>query len=111
MLGRLYSEFVKSIVITTTMVLIAWPFRVHRERHHRIVLLVLMIAFWAVVFSGFMQLIALKTQRGRNQRGEPDLLPAVVPHPNFVPRELLARPMDTRPRSAQSPTSWRRPGR
>ena len=30
-LGRLYSEFVKSLVITTAMVLIAWPFGIHIE--------------------------------------------------------------------------------
>src|SRR6478672_13720542 len=47
-LGRLYSEFVKSIVITTAMVLIAWPFGIHIESGViGYVLLVLMIAFWA----------------------------------------------------------------
>jgi len=95
-LGRLYSEFVKSIVITTAMVLIAWPFGVHiASGIIGYVLLVLMIAFWAVVFSGFMQLIALKTRSAAaTNAGSLIFFPLLFLTPNFVPRELLARPME-----------------
>ena len=94
-LGRLYSEFVKSLVITTAMVLIAWPFGIHIESGViGYVLLVLMIAFWAVVFSGFMQLIALDAQRAATNAGSLIFFPLLFLTPNFVPRDMLARPME-----------------
>src|SRR5688572_8284598 len=95
-LGRLYSEFVKSLVITTAMVLIAWPFGIHIESGViGYVLLVLMIAFWAVVFSGFMQLIALKTRSAAaTNAGSLIFFPLLFLTPNFVPRDMLARPME-----------------
>ena len=95
-LGRLYSEFVKSVVITTAMVLIAWPFGIHIESGViGFVLLVLMIALWAVVFSGFMQLIAMKTRSAAaTNAGSLIFFPLLFLTPNFVPRELLARPME-----------------
>ena len=44
------------------------------------VLLVVLTALWAVVFAGFMQLIALKTRSAAaTNSGGPDLLPAAVP--------------------------------
>lgn len=95
-LGRLYSEFVKSLVITTAMVLISLPFGVHIESGVLgYLLLALMIAFWAVVFSGFMQLIALKTRSAAaTNAGSLVFFPLLFLTPNFVPRDQLARPME-----------------
>jgi ABC-2 type transport system permease protein len=87
---------VKSVVITTAMVVIAWPFGIHIESGViGFVLLALMIALWAVVFSGFMQLIAIKTRSAAaTNAGSLIFFPLLFLTPNFVPRELLARPME-----------------
>ena len=54
-----------------------------------------MIAFWAVVFSGFMQLIALKTRSAAaTNAGSLIFFPLLFLTPNFVPRDMLARPME-----------------
>ncbi len=54
-----------------------------------------MIALWAVVFSGFMQLIALKTRSAAaTNAGSLIFFPLLFLTPNFVPRDLLARPME-----------------
>jgi ABC-2 type transport system permease protein len=78
------------------MVLIAWPFGIHIESGFLgYVLLVLLIAFWAVVFSGFMQLIALKTRSAAaTNAGSLIFFPLLFLTPNFVPRDMLARPME-----------------
>ena len=59
------------------------------------VLLVLLTALWAVVFAGFMQLIALKTRSAAatNSAGL-IFFPLLFLTPNFVPRDLLTRPME-----------------
>jgi ABC-2 type transport system permease protein len=59
------------------------------------VVLVLMTALWAVVYSGFMQLIALKSRSAAaTQAGGLVFFPLLFLTPNFVPRELLTRPME-----------------
>ena len=95
-LGRLYAEFVKSMVITTVIVLLALPFGIHiASGVLGFVLLVLMTAFWAVVFAGFMQLIALKTRSAAaTNAGGLIFFPLLFLTPNFVPRDLLTRPME-----------------
>jgi ABC-2 type transport system permease protein len=95
-LGRLYSEFVKSLVLTTAMILIAMPFGVRIESGLvGYLLLLLLIALWAVAFSGFMQLIALKTRSAAaTNAGSLVFFPLLFLTPNFVPRHLLARPME-----------------
>ncbi len=95
-LGRLYSELVKTVFITTAMVLIAWPFGVTiASGIPGYLLLVLLMAIWAVVYSGFLQLIAL-TSRSAAATNAASLVffPLLFLTPNFVPRELLARPME-----------------
>src|ERR687898_859936 len=58
-------------------------------------LLVGLTALWAVVFTGFMQLIALKTRSAAatNSAGLV-FFPLLFLTPNFVPRDLLTRPME-----------------
>ena len=55
----------------------------------------LLTALWAVVFAGFMQLIALKTRSAAatNSAGL-IFFPLLFLTPNFVPRDLLTRPME-----------------
>ena len=59
------------------------------------VLLVVLTALWAVVFAGFMQIIALKTRSAAatNSAGL-IFFPLLFLTPNFVPRDLLTRPME-----------------
>jgi ABC-2 type transport system permease protein len=59
------------------------------------VLLVLLTSLWAVVFSGFMQLIALKTRSAAaTNSGGLVFFPLLFLTPNFVPRDMLTRPME-----------------
>lgn len=59
------------------------------------VLLLILTAAWAVVFSAFMQLIALKTRSAAaTNSGSLVFFPLLFLTPSFVPRELLSRPME-----------------
>jgi ABC-2 type transport system permease protein len=59
------------------------------------VLLVALTALWSVVFVGFMQLIALKTRSAAaTNSGGLVFFPLLFLTPNFVPRDLLTRPME-----------------
>ena len=59
------------------------------------VLLILLTALWAVVFVGFMQLIALKTRSAAaTNSGGLVFFPLLFLTPNFVPRDLLTDPME-----------------
>jgi ABC-2 type transport system permease protein len=95
-LGRLYSEFVKSAAITTALILIGIPFGVHVDSGILgFVLLLAMISLWAVVFSGFMQLIALKTRSAAATNASSLIFfPLLFLTPSFVPRDRLERPME-----------------
>ena len=54
-----------------------------------------MTSLWAVAFSGFMQLIALKTRSAAaTNSGSLVFFPLLFLTPNFVPREQLSRPME-----------------
>ena len=57
--------------------------------------LILLTAGWAVGYSGFLQFVALKTRNAAatNSAGL-IFFPLLFLTPNFVPRELLARPME-----------------
>ena len=58
-------------------------------------LLVVLTALWSVVFVGFMQLIALKTRSAAaTNSGGLIFFPLLFLTPNFVPRDLLTRPME-----------------
>jgi ABC-2 type transport system permease protein len=59
------------------------------------VLVVALTALWSVVFVGFMQLVALKTRSAAaTQSMGLVFFPLLFLTPNFVPRELLTRPME-----------------
>lgn len=94
--GRLIAEAVKASGITLIMVLLALPFGIRiASGIGGLLLLVLLTAGWAVVYSGFMQLIALKTRSAAaTNSGGLIFFPLLFLTPNFVPRDLLTRPME-----------------
>ncbi|TPW11651.1 MAG: ABC-2 type transporter [Acidimicrobiaceae bacterium] len=94
--GRLYAELVKAVAIAAVMVLIALPFGIRIDSGILgFVVLVVLVALWAVVFSGFMQLIAIKTRSAAATQGASLVFfPLLFLTPNFVPRNLLTRPME-----------------
>jgi ABC-2 type transport system permease protein len=94
--GRLIAEGVKGALIATALVLLALPFGISvASGPLGLVLLIALTALWAVVFSGFMQLIALKTRSAAaTNSGGLVFFPLLFLTPNFVPRDLLTRPME-----------------
>jgi ABC-2 type transport system permease protein len=95
-LGRLYAEFVKTFVIAAVMVFVGMAFGIRIEAGVLgFVVLVALIALWAMVFSGFMQLVALKTRNAAaTQSAGLVFFPLLFLTPSFVPRSLLTRPME-----------------
>ena len=95
-LGRLIAESVKGVVLAAAIVLLGLVFGISvASGVLGFVLLVGLAALWAVVFSGFMQSIALKTRSAAatNSAGL-IFFPLLFLTPNFVPRNLLTRPME-----------------
>ena len=95
-LGRLAAEFVKSVGMTVLIVLISLPFGISIATGPiGFVLLILLTAIWAVAFSGFLQFVALKTRSAAaTNSASLVFFPLLFVTPNFVPRELLTRPME-----------------
>ena len=95
-LGRLVAEAVKTVAIAALIVLLSLPFGISLATGVLgFVLLVLLTGLWAVVFSGFVQVIALKTRSAAaTQSGSLIFFPLLFLTPNFVPRGLLTRPME-----------------
>jgi ABC-2 type transport system permease protein len=95
-LGRLMAEGVKALLIASLIVLLGLAFGITiASGALGFVLLVLLTAGWAVVYSGYMQVIALKTRNAAatNSAGL-IFFPLLFLTPNFVPRDLLTRPME-----------------
>jgi ABC-2 type transport system permease protein len=95
-LGRLYAEVLKSGIITALMIVISMLFGV-RVKSGILGFLMLMIicGLWAVVFSGFMQLVSLKTRSAAATQGASMVFfPLLFVTPNFVPRDRLTRAME-----------------
>ena len=95
-LGRLIAESVKGVLIATALVALGLIFGISiASGPLGFVLLVGLTALWSVVFVGFMQLIALKTRSAAatNSAGLV-FFPLLFLTPNFVPRDLLTRPME-----------------
>ncbi|HEY3434934.1 MAG TPA: ABC transporter permease [Solirubrobacterales bacterium] len=95
-LGRLASEAVKGIVLSSLIVLLALPFGITiASGPLGFVLLIALSTLWGVVYAGFMQLIALKTRSAAaTNSGGLIFFPLLFLTPNFVPRDMLARPME-----------------
>jgi ABC-2 type transport system permease protein len=95
-LGRLVAEGVKGIVLSSVIVLAALPFGITiASGVPGFFLLVALSALWGIVYAGFMQLIALKTRSAAaTNSGGLIFFPLLFLTPNFVPRELLTKPME-----------------
>ena len=95
-LGRLIAEVAKGLLIATLIVLLGLVFGITiASGVLGFVLLVGLTAVWAAVFVGFMQLIALKTRSAAaTNSGGLVFFPLLFLTPNFVPRDMLTRPME-----------------
>jgi ABC-2 type transport system permease protein len=95
-LGRLVAEGAKGVLISTIIVLLALPFGITiASGPLGFVLLILLSALWGVVYSGFIQLIALKTRSAAaTNSGGLIFFPLLFLTPNFVPRDMLTEPME-----------------
>ena len=95
-LGRLVAEGAKALLISAVIVLLGLVFGIRiASGPLGFVLLITLTAAWAVVYAGFMQIIALKTRSAAatNSAGL-IFFPLLFLTPNFVPRDLLTRPME-----------------
>jgi len=95
-MGRLIAESFKGVLIAAALVLVSLIFGISiASGPLGFVLIVGLTALWCVVFGGFMQLIALKTRSAAatNSAGL-IFFPLLFLTPNFVPRDLLTRPME-----------------
>ncbi|MEA2449877.1 MAG: type transport system permease protein [Thermoleophilaceae bacterium] len=95
-LGRLVAEGAKCALIAAVILLLALPFGIRiASGPLGFLLLVALTTGWGVVYSGFMQLIALKTRSAAaTQSGGLIFFPLLFLTPNFVPRHMLAHPME-----------------
>jgi ABC-2 type transport system permease protein len=94
--GRLFAEAGKAAALAVVMLLVGLLFGIEvASGPVGIVLLLALTAAWAAVFSGFMQLIALKTRSAAaTNSGGLIFFPLLFLTPSFVPREMLTRPME-----------------
>ena len=95
-IGRLLAESLKSVLITSVLILLALPFGISiASGPPGFLLLLVLNALWAVTFAGFMQLIALKSRSAAaTNSGGLVFFPLLFLTPNFVPRDLLTWPME-----------------
>ena len=95
-LGRLIAEGTKALLMASVLVLLGVAFGIRMASGALgFVLLIVLAALWAVVYAGFLQVIALKTRSAAatNSAGL-IFFPLLFLTPNFVPRNLLTRPME-----------------
>jgi ABC-2 type transport system permease protein len=95
-MGRLIAEAAKGVLIATLIALLGMIFGISiASGPLGFVLLVVLTALWSVVFVGFMQIVAMKTRSAAatNSAGL-IFFPLLFLTPNFVPRDLLTRPME-----------------
>ena len=95
-LGRLIAEGVKAVLISAAIVVLGMIFGISiASGVLGFILLVALTALWSCVFVGFMQLIALTTRSAAaTNSGGLIFFPLLFLTPNFVPRDLLTRPME-----------------
>ncbi|MCU1602872.1 MAG: ABC-type multidrug transport system, permease component [Frankiales bacterium] len=95
-MSRLLAESVKSLVLTAVMIAISLLLGVRIATGvGGFLLLLVLTSAWAVVFAGFMQLIALKTRSSAaTQSGGLIFFPLLFLTPSFAPRAMLTHPME-----------------
>jgi ABC-2 type transport system permease protein len=95
-LGRLFAEGTKTLLIASVIVVLGLAFGITiASGFLGFLLLIVLAAGWAVVYAGFMQIIALKTRSAAatNSAGL-IFFPLLFLTPNLVPRNLLTHPME-----------------
>jgi ABC-2 type transport system permease protein len=94
--GRVIAEAAKGVLIATALVVLGLIFGISiASGPLGFALLVCLTALWSVVFVGFMQIIALKTRSAAaTNSASLVFFPLLFLTPNFVPRDLLTRPME-----------------
>jgi len=95
-LGRLLAEGLKTLLIASVIVALGLAFGISiASGLVGFFLLIGLTAGWAIVYAGFMQIIALKTRSAAatNSAGLV-FFPLLFLTPNFVPRNLLTHPME-----------------
>src|SRR5258708_7913616 len=95
-LGRLPADGLKALLIASVIVALGLAFGIRiASGVLGFVLLIGLTAGWAIVYAGFMQIIALKTRSAAatNSAGLV-FFPLLFLTPNFVPRNLLTHPME-----------------
>ena len=95
-LGRLIAEAMKTLLIASLIIVLGLAFGITiASGVLGFILLILLTAGWAIVYAGFMQIIALKTRSAAatNSAGLV-FFPLLFLTPNFVPRNLLTHPME-----------------
>jgi len=95
-MGRLIAELARGLLIAAAVAVLGMAFGISiASGPLGFLLLVGLTALWSVVFVGFMQLIALKTRSAAaTNSGGLVFFPLLFLTPNFVPRDLLTRPME-----------------
>ena len=95
-LGRLLSETLKNLLVTTVIVVVGMLFGVRLASGvGGFLLLLVIMSIWATVFAGFMQLVAMKTRSAAATNSASFIFfPLLFLTPNFVPRDQLTRPME-----------------
>lgn len=95
-LGRLLSETLKNLVITSIIVGVGMLFGVRiASGPLGFLTIAVIMAVWATVFAGFMQLVAMKTRSAAATNSASFIFfPLLFLTPNFVPRDQLTRPME-----------------
>ncbi|HYF46195.1 MAG TPA: ABC transporter permease [Acidimicrobiales bacterium] len=95
-IGRLLSEALKMVLVTSVIVAVGMLFGVRIESGvPGFLLLVVIMSTWATVFAGFMQLVAMKSRSAAATNSASFIFfPLLFLTPNFVPREELTRPME-----------------
>lgn len=95
-LGRMFSELIKNVAVTAIVVVFAMLFGVRVDSGVGGFLLILIItSSWAMLFAGFMQLVAMKTRSAAATNSASFIFfPLLFLTPNFVPRDQLTGPME-----------------
>ncbi len=95
-MGRLVAVAVQSVLMTTVLVLVSLLFGVSiASGPIGFLLLAVLAALWAIGYAGFLQFVALKTRSAAATNSASLIFfPLLFVTPNFVPRELLTRPME-----------------
>jgi ABC-2 type transport system permease protein len=94
--GRLIAEAAKGVLVASALVVLSLVFGIRiASGPLGFVLLVSLTALWSVVFVAFMQIIAIKTRSAAaTNSASLVFFPLLFLTPNFVPRDLLTRPME-----------------